>query len=64
MFDETTLIRLAVIKFARNAGFTLAEIEATAARLAVMRELLRAVVRCGCIDLDECGRLISRRMRG
>lgn len=87
VFDETSLTRLTVIQFAKNAGFTLAEIrqlvrgfegerwkrlaekklaeiEATATHLTVMRELLRTVVRCGCIDLDECGRLISRRTRG
>ena len=87
VFDESSLTRLTVIQFAKDAGFTLAEIrqlvkgfdgqrwkrlaekklleiEATSARLKIMRELLATVVECGCIDLDACGRLITRRRRG
>lgn len=88
LFDEASVARLAAIRFAKDAGFTLAEIEElvlrfgearwralalrklrqideSAARLRLAREMLRGVVACGCFDLEECGKrlLVARRSR-
>ena len=89
VFDETTLDRLLVITFAKEAGFTLreirqlfdgfasdtpagarwqklatsklAEMEALAARIDAMKNLLREALRCGCVELDACGKLFRAR---
>ncbi len=37
----------------------LAEIEKRAQQLEAMRDILRRALRCGCLDLDECGRRIA-----
>lgn len=74
--------RLAAIRLARSAGFTLAEAKAllvgergllvAAKRVAIaqridealrMQALLEGMARCGCISLDDCGRL-ARRLAG
>lgn len=92
VFDETTLDRLLVITFAKEAGFSLreirqlfdgfasdtpagvrwqklataklAEMEALAARIDAMKQLLREALRCGCVDLDACGKLFGARGAG
>lgn len=89
VFDQTTLDRLLVITFAKEAGFTLreirqlfdgfasntpagarwqklataklAEIEALAARIDSMKQLLREALRCGCVELEACGKLFRSR---
>lgn len=89
VFDDTTLDRLLVITFAKEAGFTLreirqlfegfasdtpagvrwkklataklAEMEALAARIEAMKQLLREALRCGCVELDACGKLFRSR---
>jgi hypothetical protein len=39
------------------------EIEALASRIEAMKQMLREALRCGCIDLDSCGKLFrSQRM--
>ena len=80
---------MAIIEFARKAGFTIAEIKflfhgfhkgtpASArwrrlarkkfdeldlqiARLKSMRELLKKTMRCHCINLENCGRILLSR---
>jgi len=86
-YDEAAVERLALIAFAKEAGFTLAEIrrlitgfapntkaadrwkllaqkkldelDRAAERIETMRSILKHAVRCGCLDLDECGRRIA-----
>jgi len=80
-YDASVLARLAVLKRAKDCGFTLeearqlfndhgrprerwervavkkiAELDALMQKIAAMKELLEK--RCGCADLDECGRTI------
>ncbi len=86
-YDESAIERLALIEFAKEAGFTLAEIrrliagftdgtrasarwhtlaqqkleelDRASARIDAMRDILKHALRCGCLDLDECGRRIA-----
>jgi MerR family redox-sensitive transcriptional activator SoxR len=86
-YDESAVERLALIAFAKDAGFTLAEIrrllsgfregtpaaerwralataklrelDEAAKRIETMRAILRRAVKCGCLDLEECGRRIA-----
>jgi DNA-binding transcriptional MerR regulator len=89
VYDEATIDRLLVIRFAKEAGFTLreirqlfsgfapatpagarwkklataklVEIDALASRIEAMKQMLREALRCGCIDLDSCGKLFRER---
>jgi len=45
-------------RWQKLATAKLAEVELLAARVEVMKQLLRQALRCGCVDLDECGRLL------
>jgi len=91
VYDDDAVERLALIEFAKSAGFTLAEIrrliggfrEGTAAaerwrtlamaklaaldeaarRIEAMRAILRHALRCGCLDLAECGKRIAAARR-
>jgi len=85
-YDGTILDRLALLKYAKNCGFTLdeckqlfrnfgddaplsrriqdvavrkiAELDALARRIRVMKKVLENAQRCRCIDLKECSRRI------
>ena len=85
-FAADAELQLAVIEFARKAGFTIAEIKLLfhgfrndtpalarwrqlarkkyhemdflITRLKVMQRLLRKSMRCHCIKLDDCGRIL------
>jgi len=85
-FAAEAELQLAVIEFARKAGFTIAEIKLLfhgfrndtpalarwrqlarkkyhemdflITRLKVMQRLLRKSMRCHCIKLDDCGRIL------
>lgn len=89
IFDETSLNRLIVIAFAKEAGFTLrqikqlvagsasetragvrwtklataklAELEALSQRIDTMRKVLREALRCGCVEVETCTRLLGGR---
>jgi hypothetical protein len=37
------------------------EVEALATRIDAMKRLLQEALRCGCIDLDACGRMFRGR---
>lgn len=39
----------------------LAEMEALAARIEAMKQLLREALRCGCVELDACGKVFRSR---
>jgi MerR family redox-sensitive transcriptional activator SoxR len=88
-YGPDALANLAVVQFARECGFTLAdtkqlirgfsptttasarwrgladtklrELDALAAKVAAMQELLRKVTRCECGTLTQCGRGLLRR---
>ena len=51
------------IRWQKLATTKLAEIDALMAKLETMRKLLRTTLRCGCVDLDACGR-VFRAKRG
>ena len=86
-YDDSVVERLALIAFAKAAGFSLreirrllsgfregtsaaerwsklaraklAELDIAAKRIETMRGILQHALRCGCLDLDECGRRIA-----
>ncbi|HEX2060415.1 MAG TPA: MerR family transcriptional regulator [Thermoanaerobaculia bacterium] len=48
-------------RWQKLATSKLAEVEALAARIETVKELLREALRCGCVDLDACGQLFRER---
>ena len=44
-------------RWQKLATAKLAEIEAMLARMETMKKLLREALRCGCVEIDACGRL-------
>ena len=50
------------VRWKKLATAKLGEVDALAQRVEVMRELLREALRCGCIDLDACGRKVRSRV--
>ena len=48
-------------RWQKLAKAKLAEMEALAARVEAMKALLREALRCGCVELDACGRLFRER---
>ncbi len=48
-------------RWQKLATAKLVEVEALAARIEAMKELLREALRCGCADLDACGRFFRSR---
>jgi len=59
-FDSTTP---AGARWRKLATAKLAEIEEQAMRLEAMRMLLRAALKCGCVDLDACGKRLRQFQR-
>ena len=51
-------------RWRRLASAKLIELEALSVRVASMKRLLGDAVRCGCVDVEECGRRIQQRSRG
>jgi MerR family transcriptional regulator, redox-sensitive transcriptional activator SoxR len=49
------------IRWQKLATQKLAEMEALAARVEAMKELLREALRCGCVELERCGTLFRER---
>jgi MerR family transcriptional regulator, redox-sensitive transcriptional activator SoxR len=47
-------------RWAALAARKLAELDALAARVARMREVLRTALACGCLRLEDCGHLLER----
>jgi MerR family redox-sensitive transcriptional activator SoxR len=48
-------------RWQKLATAKLAEVEALAARIDTMKQLLREALRCGCVELDACGKLFRAR---
>lgn len=79
-YSSEVFSRIALLQFAKECGFTLAEVrylvggrpdrwrtlarskltelDALSERIRIMKTLLRRASKCGCIDLEECGRRI------
>jgi MerR family transcriptional regulator, redox-sensitive transcriptional activator SoxR len=60
-FDRDTP---AGVRWQKLATAKLEELEVAAARINAMKQLLREALRCGCIELDACGKLFRRARRG
>jgi MerR family transcriptional regulator, redox-sensitive transcriptional activator SoxR len=79
-YHREILARIALLRFAKQCGFTLAEVrylvsgrpdrwkilarcklselDVLSERIAIMKTLLGRASKCGCVDLEECGRRI------
>ena len=51
-------------RWKKLATAKLEEMEALAARIDAMKKLLREALRCGCVELDACGKLFRTRANG
>jgi DNA-binding transcriptional MerR regulator len=61
LFDGFASATPAGARWQKLAAAKLTELEALAARIEIMKELLREALRCGCLELDACGRLFRER---
>ena len=48
-------------RWQKLATAKLAEMEALAARIDAMKQLLREALRCGCVEIEACGRIFQTR---
>lgn len=61
LFDGFASATPAGVRWRKLATAKLEELDALARRIDVMKELLREALRCGCIELDACGRIFRKR---
>ena len=61
LFDGFASNTPAGVRWQKLASAKLAEMEALAARVDVMKKMLREALRCGCVELDACGKLFRSR---
>ena len=61
LFDGFASDTPAGVRWRKLATAKLEEMEALAARIDAMKELLREALRCGCVELDACGKLFRGR---
>jgi DNA-binding transcriptional MerR regulator len=61
LFDGYASDTPAGVRWQHLATTKLAELDALAARIEVMKKLLREALRCGCVELDACGKLFRAR---
>lgn len=61
LFDGFASDTPAGVRWQKLATAKLAEMEALAARIEAMKQLLREALRCGCVELDACGKLFRAR---
>lgn len=64
LFDGFASDTPAGARWKKLATAKLAEMEALAARIEAMKQLLREALRCGCVELDACGKLFRSRAVG
>jgi DNA-binding transcriptional MerR regulator len=57
LFDGFASDTPAGVRWRKLATAKLEEMEALAARIEAMKQLLREALRCGCVELDACGKL-------
>jgi MerR family redox-sensitive transcriptional activator SoxR len=61
LFDGFASETRAGLRWQKLATAKLAEVEALAMRIDAMKGLLQEALRCGCVDLDACGRMFRDR---
>lgn len=61
LFDGFAGDTPAGLRWQKLATAKLTEMEALAARVDAMKQLLREALRCGCVELDACGKLFRSR---
>ncbi|HKR64654.1 MAG TPA: MerR family transcriptional regulator [Thermoanaerobaculia bacterium] len=61
LFDGFASETPAGVRWQKLATSKLVEMEALAARIEAMKALLREALRCGCVELDACGKLFRSR---
>lgn len=61
LFDGFASDTPAGTRWRKLATAKLVEVEALAARIDTMKHLLREALRCGCVELDACGKLFRAR---
>lgn len=61
LFDGFASDTPAGLRWQNLATTKLVELEALAARIEVMKRLLREALRCGCVELHSCGKLFRSR---
>jgi MerR family transcriptional regulator, redox-sensitive transcriptional activator SoxR len=61
LFDGFASDTAAGARWQKLATAKLAEMEALERRIKTMKELLREALRCGCVELDACGKLFRGR---
>ena len=60
LFDGFASNTPAGVRWQKLATAKLAEMEALAARVETMKKMLREALRCGCVELDACGKLFRK----
>lgn len=61
LFDGFASGTPAGLRWQKLATAKLAEMEALSVRIEAMKRLLREALRCGCVELDACGKLFRKR---
>lgn len=64
LFDGFASDTPAGARWQKLATAKLEEMDALAARIDAMKKLLREALRCGCVELDACGKLFRDRGKG
>ena len=60
LFKEFAPNTTAAERWKKLATSKLAELDAQAQRIETMKQFLRAALRCGCIEIEACGRIFRR----
>ena len=61
LFDGFASDTPAGVRWQKLATAKLAELDALTSRIGAMKQLLREALRCGCVELDACGKLFRNR---
>ena len=61
LFDGFASDTPAGVRWQKLATAKLAELEALATGIEAMKKFLRGALRCGCVELEACGKLFRRR---
>jgi DNA-binding transcriptional MerR regulator len=61
LFDGFASDTPAGVRWQKLAAAKLTEMEALAAQIEAIKQMLREALRCGCVELDSCGKLFRSR---
>jgi DNA-binding transcriptional MerR regulator len=61
LFDGFASSTPAGVRWKKLAAAKLEQVEALALRVETMKQLLREALRCGCVELESCGKLFRQR---